>query len=362
MLDPLKRRAEEVVVQRTTNPAPAQAEAPPAVAPPLIALWPIAVDDPRKLTALAAPRPTAVVAVRRAALRPIISSAREMARLEAADAKPQAIHPSRQAGELPSRKIEPAPPEQPAAAAAPLATVPRAVSQWASAASEVEAPCQPATRRDLASSLPRELAALAPRPQGIMGYRVERKTYPADEAAAPQSPPAVKADQHAEVNVEELGTRIEGINLSLRNLESELSEKRDFTADELDSLLNRLDILVLRQKDLALFRNLIGPQEQARVAQIDSSRSVVGGMGNRIAELRTRIRENGPEAERTAALKHLDELSDRLATMTNEPVTPPPAPCRLAVAHKSRKTSRPFTGVFAAGGFGPGINALPTTG
>ena len=41
------------------------------------------------------------------------------------------------------------------------------------------------------------------------------------------SPPAAQADQHAQVNVEELGTRIEGINLSLRNLEAELNEKRD---------------------------------------------------------------------------------------------------------------------------------------
>ena len=103
-----------------------------------------------------------------------------------------------------------------------------------------------------------------------------------------------------EVNVEELGTRIEGINLSLRNLEAELNEKRDFTADQLDSLLSRLDILVLRQKDLTLFRDLIAPQEQAKVGQIDSSRSVVATMGTRIAELRTRLRENEalPEAER----------------------------------------------------------------
>ena len=85
-------------------------------------------------------------------------------------------------------------------------------------------------------------------------------------------------------------------------------------------MLSRLDILMLRQKDLTLFRDLVTPQEQAKVGQIDSSRSVVGTMGTRIAEVRTRIRESEalPQAERTAALKHLDELSDRLATMTAE--------------------------------------------
>ncbi len=136
----------------------------------------------------------------------------------------------------------------------------------------------------------------------------------------PPSRPAARADQHAEVNVEELGTRIEGINLSLRNLEAELHEQRDFTADQLDSLLSRLDILVLRQKDLALFRDLISPRERAKVGQIDSSRVLVATMGNCIAELRTRTRQNGAasEAQRSAALKQLDELSDRLATITEK--------------------------------------------
>jgi hypothetical protein len=133
-------------------------------------------------------------------------------------------------------------------------------------------------------------------------------------------PPAAQAEPHAEVNVAELGTRIEGINLSLRNLEAELQEKRDFTADQLDSLLSRLDVLVLRQRDLTLFRDLIAPREQAAVGQVDSSRSLVALMGARIAELRSRNRENEalPEAARTAALKQLDELSDRLATLTAE--------------------------------------------
>ncbi len=123
-----------------------------------------------------------------------------------------------------------------------------------------------------------------------------------------------------QVNVEELRSRIEGINLSLRTLEGELNEKHELTADQLDGLLSRLDILVLRQKDLALFRDLITPREQARAGQIDSSRAAVATLGTRIAEMRTRARQNEalPEKERTAALKQLDDLSDRLATLTAE--------------------------------------------
>ena len=122
------------------------------------------------------------------------------------------------------------------------------------------------------------------------------------------------------MNIEELSTRIEGINLSLRNLEAELTENREFTADQLDSLLSRLDILVLRQKDLTLFRDLVTPRQQAKLGQIESARPAVATMGTRIGELRTRLRETQPlpEADRAAALKHLDELSDRLATITAE--------------------------------------------
>jgi hypothetical protein len=74
----------------------------------------------------------------------------------------------------------------------------------------------------------------------------------------------------------------------------------------------------MRQRDLALFRDLITSQEKAKVGQIDSSRSAVATLGTHIAELRTRIRQNEaqPETERKAALKQLDDLSDRLATLT----------------------------------------------
>ncbi len=153
--------------------------------------------------------------------------------------------------------------------------------------------------------------------EGPAAYQVQRK--PLAPSAAP-SETAAQDEQHARVNVEELRTRIEGINVSLRTIEGELNEKRDFTADQLDSLLSRLDILVLRRKDLALFRDLVTPQEQAKAGQIDSSQSAVATMGTRIAEVRTRIRQNEslPEADRRAVLKQLDDLSDRLATLTSE--------------------------------------------
>ena len=237
----------------------------------------------------------------------------------------RAIDPAKQpAEEVVVRRAGPFVP-LPLLAGAPPAVVPLLhVFPSVSAATEAEPPGEPPSRYDVVAQLPHQLAMFdVPQPERPAEYRVERPSLEPDPATVrTQSPlpPATQADQHAQVNIEELGTRIEGINLSLRNLEAELNEKRDFTVDQLDSLLSRLDILVLRQKDLTLFRDLVPRQEQAKLAQIDSSRSIVATMGTRIAELRTRIRESEkmPEAERTAGLKHLDELSDRLATLTAE--------------------------------------------
>jgi hypothetical protein len=326
-IEAVKQPPETVVVLRAANIAwlPLRAEAPPAVVPPLHFAPPMAAGDPQGLTAPPAPSHRALVVVVPREARIAAESSTEMVlQARPGGARPQAIGPRRQPAELPPLRTLQPPLELPVAALPPAAAGPRAIAQWENTALEWENSAESVARRHVAIELPRRAADFAlPGPQRPAEYRPKRKPLRPDAAAdQPQPPtsPVAQADQHAQVNVEELGTRIEGINLSLRNLEAELQEKRDFTADQLDSLLSRLDILVLRQKDLTLFRDLIAPREQARVGQIDSSRSVVATMGTRISELRTRIHENEalPEAERAAALKHLDELSDRLATMTAE--------------------------------------------
>ena len=326
-IDPTKQPPEAVVAWRAEVVVGLSllVKTPPAVVPPLRVVPAMATEDPKELTR--PPGPPHHVAGNGSPTGgewPHRRFPRKWWRGQSLTAaKPQAIGSRRQPSELPlPRAVEIPPPEPPVTGPAPTTTGPRATSPAESMAIEAEPPRAP--HETVAGQLPYKLTefALAP-PQRPAEYRVERKPLrPAATSGQPQptSSPAAQSDEHAEVNIEELRTRIEGINLSLRNLEAELHEKRDFTADQLDSLLSRLDILMLRQKDLTLFRDLTTPREQAKVGQIDSSRSVVATMGTRIAELRTRIRANEAtaEAERTAALKHLDELSDRLATMTAE--------------------------------------------
>ncbi len=67
-------------------------------------------------------------------------------------------------------------------------------------------------------------------------------------------------------------------------------------------------------------RALVTAREQAKVGQINSSRAAIAALGTRIAELRSKVRHNDSlrEPDRAAVLKHLDDLSDRLATLTAE--------------------------------------------
>ncbi len=276
-------------------------------------------SDPMGVTSLPpAPRYAAQVAVDCKASDEVNRAEEVVAKSGLGSAIPQAMIGTRPPSELPPLRAFAQPAEHMAAGQTASAPLPAAVSPRQIAASTPEMSREPALRSDVVAMLPHKLLQSAEiEPDGPALHTVQRQPLAADHLKTD----AAAADvQHAQVNVEELGSRIEGINLSLRTLEGELNEKRELSADQLDGLLSRLDILVLRQKDLTLFRDLITPQAQARVGQIDSSRAAIATLGTRIAEARTRVRQNEalPEKDRTAVLKQLDDLSDRLATLTAE--------------------------------------------
>jgi hypothetical protein len=312
--------ADVAVARGREYPLPADSGAPEIQLPRRASLREPAAGDPIALTAPPAPpRFVANLALDNKASEAVGPPERLVAGNDSG-AKPQALGGTRPTAELPPTRAL-APPTEPAATdRTPTLPRPALVARNGAVARNSDAPDadaarEPPPRHDVLAMLPRPaLQSAAPGPEGQARYSVQRKPLGPD--TAPNA--ADRDEQHAQVNVEELRTRIEGINLSLRTLEGELNEKHDFTADQLDSLLSRLDILVLRQRDLALFRGLITPQEQAKVGQIDSSQAAVATLGTRIAELRSRVRQNESlrEADRTAAIKHLDDLSDRLATLT----------------------------------------------
>jgi hypothetical protein len=274
--------------------------------------------DPLEVTALPAPpRYAAKLAVDFKATGEIGRAEEVVAKSGQHSATPQAISGMRPPSELPPLRAIAPPAEPSVAGLAPAAPLPAAVSPRETPGATPETSREPAPRADVLAMLPHKLLqSTVTEPERPALRTVLRQPLGTDTPKLDTTAP----DGHAQVNVDELRTRIEGINLSLRTLEGELNDKRELSPDQLNGLLSRLDILVLRQRDLALFRNLITPREQATVGQIDSSQSAVATLGTRIAEVRTRLRQNESlsEKERAAALKQLNDFSDRLATLTSE--------------------------------------------
>jgi hypothetical protein len=193
---------------------------------------------------------------------------------------------------------------------------------------EVEPMPRQSPRHDLIALLPKSVP-LAPRTAGALreapgtllaspkGERPRAGASPTDAAGHGED----AAGGRVTVNIEQLAARIEGNNLALRTLEADLEARHDWSADQLEGVLNRADMLVLRQRDLTLFRDLITPEEQDRVGRIESPQQLFTQLGTRIAEIRRQVAGSdflGTDAERQAEVRRLRSLSERLAELTRE--------------------------------------------
>jgi hypothetical protein len=154
-----------------------------------------------------------------------------------------------------------------------------------------------------------------------------QKTAGTDLSQQPPMRPARTPSSHksagedVQVDIKGLAARIAGVNLALRALEGDLEEKHEWNAEQLHAALSRLDILILRQKDLGLFRDLVPPAERGKAGTLESPRQALAALAARIAEARSRLggpQADGSDAGRRAALDRLDEISDRLAALASE--------------------------------------------
>jgi hypothetical protein len=136
-----------------------------------------------------------------------------------------------------------------------------------------------------------------------------------------QMPPQPAAPSQVRVNTEELTAQIAGSNLALRTLEADLDEKRAWDAPHLEAIVHRLDVVITKNRDLTLFRDLISPAEQALVGRIASPRAAITQLAARITEVRRRVEASdgaGSPSQRQAELQRLDALSVRLRKLAAE--------------------------------------------
>ena len=146
-------------------------------------------------------------------------------------------------------------------------------------------------------------------------------TAPAGPSRPAPARDAGPAEPRVRVNLKELSAGIAGANLALRALEAELDNDLPSSARDLASLVDRLEVLVLRHDDLALFCELITPEERRRAGPLESPRALIPRLANKIFELRSRATGQeftGTEPERELELKILADLSRQLAEMADE--------------------------------------------
>ncbi len=216
-------------------PLPVESLAPQVQLPPR-PNWPEPpAGDPVALTTPPAPsRPEAKLALDSKASSAVEPAKRLFAESDGRSEKPQALGSIRPPAELPPPRAiapatEPAAPDRTPTTALLSAPAARNGSAADSGATPESAP-----PRDVLAMLPRQaLQSTVPGPDRSTPFTVQRQPLalaapPANAAAqhvrdgqhAPDDKLA-QDDQHVQVNVDELHSRIEGINLSLRTLEGE---------------------------------------------------------------------------------------------------------------------------------------------
>jgi len=129
------------------------------------------------------------------------------------------------------------------------------------------------------------------------------------------------ASPRVRVNLNELSAGIAGANLALRALEAELDNDLPPSARDLAGLVDRLEVLVLRHDDLALFCDLVTPEQRRRAGRLESPRALIPRLANKVFELRSRASGDdfpGDEAERELELKILGQLSRQLAELAEQ--------------------------------------------
>lgn len=165
----------------------------------------------------------------------------------------------------------------------------------------------------------------APQPARVAEHGPRRPQAPAGElrlATRPEhdalaSVDAETAEDAAQINLSELSVRIGGFNFALAALESRLSDRGPWSADQLEPLVQQLDELNQLRSMLAEYR-AVAAESEAAMRRLEPLEPVVTVVAARISKARADTvnrasAEAGPREE--AELQRLEGLSERLARL-----------------------------------------------
>ena len=138
-----------------------------------------------------------------------------------------------------------------------------------------------------------------------------------DEPPAAENPVSLP---HTWVNVTELGARVAGTNMALRELSTELADDSVTSADRLAPIVVKLNLLATRHGDSLLLYDLIAERDKRAMGKPASPAPVIAQLERRISQARARAAGPdfpGSESERITELRLLGEFSRTLADLTS---------------------------------------------
>ena len=178
-------------------------------------------------------------------------------------------------------------------------------------------PVAPPTVEELhfAQRKPRSLGELKPVISTDVLRQLAADASGTSEPTSPSVPESKPARNTVEVKIGELSARIGGCNLAFRAIEAELDDHRNWDAAKLEPLMDRLEKLVTRRRDLNLFREALTDAQRAQVDPLESEKGSVSQFAACIDAARKHAagsQFNGTDAERQAEMQRLDRLSSQL--------------------------------------------------
>lgn len=130
-----------------------------------------------------------------------------------------------------------------------------------------------------------------------------------------------RTDEAVQINLSELSVRIGGYNFALAALESRLSDRRGWSADQLEPLVQQLHDLNQLRGMLDEYRAVARESDTAQVGRLEPLEPVVTAVASRISKARADTvnrasAEAGPRE--VAELERLEWLSERLASLVGD--------------------------------------------
>jgi len=180
---------------------------------------------------------------------------------------------------------------------------------------------QPRILRWLDKNAPRQTETIARRPPppaiAPQANTSPRRAPQTANRPIQRTPASAGQPSGPRVDQGELLARIAGYNMALARMIVELNEQQHWTVLELDRAAGELSELTSTRADLAIYRELVPPQDRKLLPTLDSPQTAISLLARRTADRRRQLESPDHAATPEYAaweLRRLERVSQRLAS------------------------------------------------